>query len=202
MMRRRLSRSLSITSSDPSHVTSRPWTPLLLLALAACEREADTISRDRFVAANVALRTLPGDVSDSARAAVLARYRVDADDLAAWVEANARRPDVLAEAWKAVAHRVDSLAVLRDTPPGMEGPDGMIDEPPPPDPASAPPPGGEKPPLELREIAEELGVPRPPHPAGARDEGRIPPPRPRPDRPGPDRTAPPVVIEPVEPDAP
>lgn len=174
---------------------------LLLVALAACRGERETISRDRFVAANVALRTLPEDAPDSARAAVLARYRVDAGDLRAWVEANRDEPEVLAAAWKRVAERVDSLAIARDTPP-LEGMvEGVVDAPPPPDAHGPPPTGEEKHPLELREIADELGIPRPPGPAGARGGDVLPPPRrprpDRPDRPGVDRTAPPVVIEPA-----
>jgi hypothetical protein len=107
----------------------------LLLAAAGCRGTpgADGISRERFVAANVALRTLPGDATDEQRAAVLARYRVTPDDLRAWVHANGDRPEALAAAWQQVAGRLDSLAEVgartgepgeRPPPPGE-----IVDEP-------------------------------------------------------------------------
>lgn len=109
--------------------------PLLLLCLLAaapgCRADAAgaPISRDRFVAANVALRTLPPDATEEQRAAVLARYRVTADDLHGWVRAHADRPEVLAEAWQRVAGRLDSLSAELP-PPENDGVD--VDGAPPP----------------------------------------------------------------------
>lgn len=92
----------------------------LLAAAAACRADgADrVISRERFIAANVGLRTLPADATAEQRAAVLARYRASGDDLRAWIDAHADDPRVLAEAWQQVAARLDSVAEARPEPLG------------------------------------------------------------------------------------
>lgn len=152
---------------------------LLLLAGTGCRggEPGDRISRERFVAANVALRTLPEDAGEEQRAAVLERYRVSSEDLHRWVEDHADEPGVLAAAWQEVAARLDSLADSRPEP-FADSPDTLAIGPPP------PPPGVHEEPAErVPDFAEEMAVPRPPQPAGprARDLRRPydPPPKPQ-----------------------
>ena len=137
---------------------------LLLLAATGCRgtEPGDRISRERFVAANVALRTLPEDAAEEQRAAVLERYRVSSEDLHRWVEHHADEPAVLAAAWQEVAARLDSLADPRPEP-FADSPDSLAIGPPP------PPPGvHEEPEKRVPDFAEEMGVPRPPQPTGTR----------------------------------
>jgi hypothetical protein len=89
---------------------------LLLLAAAAlggCRREArapaNVISRERFVAANVALRTLPDSAPQSVRDATLRKNRVTERQLRTWVTLHSRDPRVLASAWEEIAGKVDSI---------------------------------------------------------------------------------------------
>lgn len=175
-----------------THVNSRPFLAIaLLLSLASgCRGGADPgISQERFIAANVALRTLPQGATDEQRTEVLERYRVTADDLRRWVDARAGRPEALAEAWREVAERLDSLAAMEEL---GEAEGGVAGGPPPPpvmDDTIRPRPGVKDFPYRLPgrpgtvEIpgGESLHVDRPV------------------DRPGVDRTAPPMVIEPAPP---
>jgi hypothetical protein len=154
-------------------VPIRPAVPMLIVLMAAgCGRDAgDRISRERFIAANVALRTLPDTASAEQRAEALARFGVDAADLHRWVAHHEDDPAILSEAWNAVAHRLDSLAAERPEPLVLTEGDDLV-HPPPPAAEDPPPPdrpGGEG----RREMAEQLGVPRPPAPAGPRP-GAIP----------------------------
>lgn len=113
----------------------RKWSALLLLALAAggCDRagaeRTDTISRERFVAANVALRTVrvpSGDSAktradsvraraDSARArqAVLKKQGLTPAQLQAYLDAHRSDTEALATTWKEISDRItraDSVA--------------------------------------------------------------------------------------------
>jgi hypothetical protein len=146
-----------------------------LLVAPSCRGGGDgaPISRERFIAANVALRTLPADATDEQRAAVLDHYRASPEELRRWVEAHADEPRVLAEAWQQVATRLDSLSELRpraesfdvaDIPPGE-----IVHE---------PVPGVVKDPrLHIPELPEEFDIPRPERPA-PRAPGVRPPPLP------------------------
>jgi hypothetical protein len=110
-----------------------PLLVLTLLALSACggkgDRELETLSRERFIAANVALRTarfphlpIPATAADSAkaradsariRAEVLKREKVTAREMQAFLEARRRDTEELAEIWKEIAEGVakaDSVA--------------------------------------------------------------------------------------------
>ncbi|HEX8395289.1 MAG TPA: hypothetical protein VF665_23270 [Longimicrobium sp.] len=93
---------------------------LLALMLAACggggERKG-VVPRDRFVAANVALRMLPATATEAERKAVLKKFGVTDRQMLAWVDAHRNDPGALAEAWEQVAKRVDSLSALRPAPP-------------------------------------------------------------------------------------
>jgi hypothetical protein len=172
-------------------VDSRYRRSLLVAAalLAGCRTEAETISEERFVAANVALRTLPETATDEQRAAVLARYRVAPADLHAWVRANEDHPDALAAAWRRVAERLDSLAAVEDG--TIE--DGAVAGPP------APPEGFDSLGVE-REVKDfPLRLPETGEVVGAPPVDVLPPPPPREpgaDRPGVERTREPKTIEP------
>jgi hypothetical protein len=109
-----------------------------LLAAAACKREpeppAGVISRDRFVAANVALRSLPDSAPQTRRDAALRKARVTDKELRAWVIAYSRQPETLSKAWEEIAFKVDSIGGERPVPPMVGGP------PPPPAVVGAPGP--------------------------------------------------------------
>lgn len=123
----------------------RAWIALVLLAVLGCERPADparqTISREQFVAVNVALRQIPADTAaaDSLRAAVLAEHGVTEGELIAFVEARAERPLELSQIWTEIQQRLDA-PVERDTvPPAAED---TLSEPAPED--ALPEPSGEQ----------------------------------------------------------
>jgi len=85
---------------------------LALLSLSACRRQAEpagVISRDRFVAANVALRSLSDSATQEERDAALKKAGVTDRQLRAWVTAHSRDPEALAKAWERIAFRVDSI---------------------------------------------------------------------------------------------
>jgi hypothetical protein len=96
--------------------------PLVALALAACKRtpEAPTgvISREKFVAANVAVRTLPDTVPQARRDAALKKVGVTDKQLRAWVTAYSREPEALAKAWEEIAFKVDSIGGAAPIQPG------------------------------------------------------------------------------------
>lgn len=147
------------------------------LLLAACKREpeipAGVISRDKFVAANVAVRTLPDSAPQAQRDAALKKAGVTDRQLRTWVTAYSRQPELLAKTWEEIAFKVDSIG---GAPPGVVGgPSGGIV-----------PPGVPSPPT------VELERPRPRPFRG--DSMRQPPrrrPRPLPDDAG-DRRLPPA----------
>jgi hypothetical protein len=140
------------------------------LILAACGRDeqpAGVIPEAKFVAANVAVRSLPDGATPEERTAVLRKHGVTDRQLKGWVNGHARDPETLARAWEQIAFRLDSLSNPTvppqphpmPTPPGSKVPPPrprqMADSvvvtalpPPPPPPTtavSAPPPGGARP---------------------------------------------------------
>ncbi|HEV2148813.1 MAG TPA: hypothetical protein VGR37_15520, partial [Longimicrobiaceae bacterium] len=100
----------------------KPRALLLLLALAApavlagCRDEyPGTLSREKFVEVNLALRTLGGADADSlrtaadsarARAAVLKEHGVTEAELQAFVDARRRDTEALSETWQEIADRL------------------------------------------------------------------------------------------------
>jgi hypothetical protein len=91
-------------------------TPLFLaatFALAACggdEQPAGVIPRDKFVAANVAVRSLPDGATPQEKAAALRKLGVTDVQLKAWVNGHIRDPETLAQAWEQIAFKLDSLS--------------------------------------------------------------------------------------------
>lgn len=85
----------------------------VVLAASACRgaSAADTPPRDTFVDVNVALRLIPDTVADpdSVRRAVLEEHGVTEADLRRFTEAYGTDLEGLAEAWREVAARLDSL---------------------------------------------------------------------------------------------
>ena len=84
------------------------------LLLAGCNRQpsatAGTIPRDRFVAANVAVRALPDSATPAQRRVALRKAGVTERQLRTWVTMHAREPETLAKAWEEIAFKVDSLS--------------------------------------------------------------------------------------------
>jgi len=116
----------------------RHRTLLLLLAAlipAACTPEpktpADVISRERFVMANVAVRTLPDSASKAQREAALRKARVTEPQMRAWVTANGRHPETLAAAWEEIAFKVDSIGGAKPAPDAAAQTDSGVPAPPP-----------------------------------------------------------------------
>jgi hypothetical protein len=86
--------------------------PAAALALAACggdDAPAGQIPREKFVAANIAVRSLPDGATPEQRAAALRKHGVTEKQLKAWINAQAREPEVLAKAWEEIAFKLDSL---------------------------------------------------------------------------------------------
>lgn len=146
------------------------WVPVFLaFSLAACagdEKPSGVMAREKFVAANVAMRTLPANATDADRAAALKKQRVTEKQMKAWVNAHARDAETLSITWEEIAKKVDSLTTpLPVTPPAAagEGPPPSLGGPPTIPPQSVPP--GVRPRKDsLANIApggRRLGVPRP-----------------------------------------
>jgi hypothetical protein len=128
-------------------------------SLTACGRgggePSNVIPREKFVRANVAVRSLPDGAPASQRAEVLRRHGVTERQMKAWVRAQSSRdPETLAKAWEEIAFKLDSLGGV---PPGGVLPPSAGGTPP-------PPAGGPVP------------APRPTVDAGRRMPGRPPPP--------------------------
>jgi hypothetical protein len=93
--------------------------PLLALA-AACGGDkgpAGVIPREKFVAVNVALRSLPDSATPAARAATLRKHGVTEQQLKAWVNGHAREPQEMAKAWEEIAFKLDSAGTTPPMPP-------------------------------------------------------------------------------------
>ncbi|HEX5871812.1 MAG TPA: hypothetical protein VFY65_15395 [Longimicrobium sp.] len=114
--------------------------PLVLaatFALAACggdEQPAGVIPREKFVAANVAVRSLPDGATPEERAAVLRKHGVTDKQLRAWVTGHAGDPETLAKAWEQIAFRLDSLSNPAMPPVPQPSPTGPGSRVPPPRP--------------------------------------------------------------------
>lgn len=96
---------------------------LLLLVSTACSPggSAEIVPRDRFVAANLALRAIPDTAhgADSLRAAALKKTGVTPPQLRAWVRGHRRDTGLLAEVWREIADSLqkrDSVALARAAP--------------------------------------------------------------------------------------
>lgn len=133
----------------------------LALALAACGGDAQpagVIAREKFVAANVAVRSLPDGATKEERAAVLRKHGVTEKQLQAWVTGHARQPETLAKAWEEIAFKLDSA-----------GPGGLVATPRP----SPTSPGGVVPPPRPAGMADSVIIappPPPPPPAAVGEE--------------------------------
>jgi hypothetical protein len=144
-------------------------TAFLAFSLAACggdEKPSGVMAREKFVAANVAVRTLPANATDADRAAALKKQRVTEKQMKAWVNAHARDAETLSITWEEIAKKVDSLTTPPPvTPPGAagDGPPPSLGGAPTPPPQSVPP--GVRPRKDsLANLApggRRLGVPRP-----------------------------------------
>lgn len=112
------------------------------LALAACTREpempAGVISREKFVAANVAVRLVSDTAPQALRDSALKKAGVSDRQLRAWVAAHARDPEFLAETWEQIAFKVDSMGGGQPLPPGAGPPPPMAAGAPPPRPTELP----------------------------------------------------------------
>lgn len=163
-------------------------TAFLAFSLAACggdEKPSGVMAREKFVAANVAVRTLPANATDADRAAVLKKQRVTEKQMKAWVNAHARDAETLSLTWEEIAKKVDSLTTRPAvTPPGAagDGPPPSLGDPPTTPPQAVPP--GVRPRKDsLANIApggRRLGVPRPGGPPLRRPPGKQERPTPRP----------------------
>lgn len=143
-----------------------------VLTLAACggdEQPAGVIPREKFVAANVALRSVPDGATPAERAAVLKKHGVTERQLKAWVARNTRDPETLAKAWEEIAFKLDS-AGNRSV--------GPTPQPPVPGSPVPPPPGSQVPPVRPPGMADSLRVVPPPPPPAAAGETRGRYPRP------------------------
>jgi len=107
---------------------------LAAAGVAACEGNTaqGAIPRDRFVKANIELRSVPDTAAagDSLRTAALRTYRVSDRDLQRFVRVHGRDPDFMATLWREVAdsvqrryERAHQGGFREHLPPGMEEPD-------------------------------------------------------------------------------
>lgn len=161
-----------------------------LLALAACDAGGGAaeggISRRKFLAANVALRSVPDTVAGAERfrADSLKRHRVTEKELSAFVSAHLDDPEYMAVLWKEIA---DSLDRRWDAEMARRPPPPHPNEPPPPPPGQeltpVPSPGAVAPPGSGPGVDSRSAPPPrpgvvPPPPEGAtprpvRDRGRV-----------------------------
>jgi hypothetical protein len=127
---------------------------LVCVAVAACTGRKDgpaAISRERFVQANVDLRSVPDTAArgDSLRAAALRRHRVSDADLRRFVNVHQRNLEYMAAVWREIA---DSVQKRYDRSFPLSHPTGEHPEVPPPavPPTAAPrqpPSPGNQPPV-------------------------------------------------------
>lgn len=97
---------------SPRLVLRALWVPLLALSAAACKGDdapAGVIPRERFVAANVALRSLADSATAETRAATLRKHGVTERQLKAWVTGHTRAPREMAKTWEEIAFKLDSI---------------------------------------------------------------------------------------------
>jgi hypothetical protein len=163
---------------------------LAAAALAACAHRERTIPREKFVAANVALRMIndSGPHADTLRAAALKRYHVTSTDLRRFVAVNGSRTAVLAKVWD----EIDDSVQKRIAPPAVPTPEPAHPVSRPGAPGAPAHPGVHFPPARLvehpdlgaaRESVPGRPVPPPPAASGPPPAKRPPPPgRPLPAR--------------------
>ena len=90
------------------------------LLLGGCGKEGraapGVVSRERFIAANIAMRAVPDTAAraDSLRAAALQKHRLTEKELRDWVAAQ-RDPAELASVWAVIADSVDRIVQKRDS---------------------------------------------------------------------------------------
>lgn len=111
------------------HLRTAPL--VALLALAACggrDAAPGVMPRERFIAANVALRSIPDTAADadSLRARALRRHRVTERDLLAFVRAQ-RDDEALSEIWGEIAMQVERETAKRDSVERASQPTRVID---------------------------------------------------------------------------
>jgi hypothetical protein len=98
------------------------------LALAACggdDAVPGTIPREKFVAANVALRSLADSATPATRVATLRKHGVTEQQLKGFVHGHARQPGELAKAWEQIAFKLDSLGGTPPPTPAIPTPQGV-----------------------------------------------------------------------------
>jgi hypothetical protein len=176
----------------------------MLAVAAACggDRGAPTIPREKFVAANLALRAIPDTAHDrdSLRTAALRRLRVSEKDLRAYLQRHERNTALVASLWAEIAdslHRRDSIAAASAAKPPAPAPDsatvpGTPGQPQPAAGQTPPPPAAPATQVQAMPGAPELppGVPMPEIPSRAS-------PRPAPSRPPSTQLEPPHTAAPV-----
>ena len=168
----------------------RPYIPALALAalaLGGCrEQEAQgAIPRDKFVLANVAVRSVPDTAAkgDSLRRAALKKYRVSEAELRRFVELHGGKPEYMAAVWKEIADSVQKR-YDRTAPRDIPHPPSSV---PPPQPPPVIPDGSGQPAPNAAPIHLPPGARRPD--IRPRNERRAEPPPPL--QPPPPRTEPP-----------
>jgi hypothetical protein len=146
-------------------VKPRSATLAATLALAACSPEQaprETITREQFIRASVALRSVPDTAAqvDSLRARALRREKVSPAELRAWLRAHERDSKLVAETWREIARRTDAAAPKPPPLPSIAPVPVPASAPPPPPVVTPPPP----PPTLVPgapDITRPVGPPRP-----------------------------------------
>lgn len=136
----------------------------LLVASTACRTEpaAGALSREKFVAANLALRSIPDstDQADSLRQAVLRKHRVGRPELRGFVAAHSNDPELMASVWKEIADSLEARTKRQMEAEAKWKPgEADVGPPPPPIERTLPLPLGEVPPAKLPPKGGEEGLP-------------------------------------------
>jgi hypothetical protein len=126
----------------------------LLLAACAGDESASGISREKFIRANVALRTVSDTAPqvDSLRARALRKEKVTPAQLQSWLKEHERNTVLMAETWTEISKRVQAADSARRPPPPVPPTGGP--------PPSFPPGGPEIPPPSVTPVP----APQPPPP--------------------------------------
>lgn len=141
-----------------------PALAALVAAIAACKTEpaAGALSREDFVAANLALRSIPDsiDEADSLRKALLRKHRVGRRELRGFVAAHADDPELMASVWGEIADSLEARTKRRMEAEAKSKPrEADVGPPPPPIERPLPLPLGEVPPAKLPPEGGEKGLP-------------------------------------------
>jgi len=165
----------------PSTVALLAAAAVALSAGCGPKQASGAISRDRFVQANVDLRSVPDTVArgDSLRRVALRKHRVTEADLRRFLEVHGRDPEYLASVWREVSdslqrrfertfpsvqERTRQVSGATPTPPGAE-PSGIPVVTVPPAVARGvgrPPPPPNQPPPPVTEAPRDMARPGPP----------------------------------------